>query len=307
VESERIEEWVRRTVIGRFKKKGVVIGLSGGIDSSVCASICVRALGKERVLGLFTPERECEEETNDLGELIADHLGVETIREDITPILEGAGCYRRRNDGIRMTIPEFEDSWGSKVVLPNILESNRLNVSSIVVKSTDGIVMRERMKLRSYLQVVAASNFKQRTRKMIEYYHAERMNYAVVGTPNRLEYDLGFFVKGGDGLADIKPIAHLYKTQVYAMGRYHGLPEEILNRPPTTDTYSLPQSQEEFYFSLPYDKMDLALYAYYNGNSPEELAEALGIGEDQAARVFKDIESKKKVAGYLHMGPLVME
>ena len=302
--AREVEQWVKDTVFGTFRKKGVVIGLSGGIDSSVSAAICVNALGKERVFGLFTPEKECDAETNDLGKLIADHLEVVAVKEDITSILDGAGCYQRRNDAIRMTIEEFKDNWGSKVVLPNVLESDRLSISSIVVEDDEGNQIKKRMKMKSYLQVVASSNFKQRSRKMMEYYHAERLNYAVVGTPNKLEYELGFFVKNGDGAADIKPIAHLYKKQVYELGRYYGLPEEILTRPPTTDTYSLPQSQEEFYFSLPFEKMDLSLYAYNNGFSPMDLANVLGLSEDKAKRIYRDIEGKKKVASFLGKPPV---
>lgn len=307
VEAKRIEEWVRETVHGRFRKKGVVIGLSGGVDSSVCAAICVNALGKEKILGLFTPEKECEEETNSLGRMIADHLEVKTIKEDITPILDGADSYGRRNEGIRKTIPEFQDTWRSKVVLPDILESNRFNISSIVVQDEGGNKKTKRMNLSSYLQVVAASNFKQRIRKMVEYYHAERTNYCVIGTPNKLEYDLGFFVKYGDGAADLKPIAHLYKSQVYQLGDFYNIPEEILKRPPTTDTYSLPQSQEEFFFSLRYDLMDLSLFSYDNGYSEEELSRSIGVTTEQAERIYRDIESKKKVAGFLHLPPVIME
>jgi len=306
-EAGKIEKWVRDTVVETFRKRGVVIGLSGGIDSSVCAAICVNALGRENVLGLFTPETEGEEETNHHGRVIAEHLGVETIREDITKVLEEAGCYRRRNQGIRMTIPEFKDEWGSKVILPEMKDGGRLNVSSIVVRDGSGDFKQKRMKTRSYLQVVASSNFKQRTRKMMEYYHAERLNYAVVGTPNKLEYDLGFFVKYGDGAADIKPISHLYKTQVYQLGRQYGLPAEILDRRPTTDTYSLPQTQEEFYFTLPYGDMDLALYAYDNGYSEMELSEAMGISSQQAEGIYQDIKNKKRIANFLHTPPLVLK
>ena len=107
------------------------------------------------------------------------------------------------------------------------------------------------------------------------------MNYAVIGTPNRLEYDQGFFVKNGDGSADVKPIAHLYKTQVYALARHMKLPKEICEAIPTTDTYSLAQGQDEFYFALPYAQMDLALYALNHGYSAEELA--AGHRRDRAA------------------------
>jgi NAD+ synthase len=142
---------------------------------------------------------------------------------------------------------------------------------------------------------------------MMEYYHADRLNYAVTGTPNRLEYDQGFFVKLGDGSADIKPIAHLYKTQVYQLAEYLGIPDEIRSRPPTTDTYSLEQGQDEFYFSLPYDKMDLCLYGKNNGYTEAEIAPAAGLTAQQAQRVFQDIDSKRSATRYLHMPPVLIE
>jgi len=305
-ESDRIEQWVKETVSLILKKKGVVIGLSGGIDSSVCAAICEKILGKERIFGLFTPEKECEDETFMLAHKISEHLGVQMITEDISSVLKEFGCYRRRNEGMRMTIPEMKDDWKSKVIIPSILKSGGLSISHLVAISPDGEVREKRMNSRSYLQVVAASNFKQRSRKIFEYYHAERLNYAVIGTPNKLEYDLGFFVRFGDGAADLKPIAHLYKTQVFKLGRHYGLPEEILKRIPTTDTYSLPQDQEEFYFTLPFAEMDIALYAYYNGYDPEDLAKYLGAENKVAERVFNDIRRKIEVSKMLRMSPLTM-
>ena len=163
------------------------------------------------------------------------------------------------------------------------------------------------MPVAAYLQMVAATNFKQRVRKMMEYYHADRLNYVVAGTPNRLEYDQGFFVKLGDGSADIKPIAHLYKTQVYALAEYLGVPEEIRRRPPTTDTFSLPQTQEEFYFALPYAKMDLCLYGRNNGVPAAEVAAAAGLTTEQVERVYKDIDQKRRTTAYLHARPQLVE
>ncbi len=159
----------------------------------------------------------------------------------------------------------------------------------------------------AYLEIVAATNFKQRTRKMLEYYHADRFNYAVAGTPNRQEYDQGFFVKLGDGAADVKPIAHLYKTQVYQMAEFLGIPEEIRKRPPTTDTYSMPQSQEEFYFSVSYDKFDLCLYGKNHGISPADVARAAGMSTEQVERVYRDIDAKRNATRYLHTPPLLVD
>ena len=303
VEIERIAQSLRALVMGEFRRKGVVVGLSGGIDSSVVAALCARAFGKDRVLGLFMPERHSSDDALSLGRLLADTLGIEAIVEDIAPALEGLGCYRRQDEAIRSIVPQYGPGWKCKLVLPSILEAGRLNVTRLTVQSPAGEVTTVRLTPAAYLQIVAATNYKQRVRKMTEYYHADRLNYAVTGTPNRLEYDQGFFVKQGDGAADVKPIAHLYKTQVYQLAAQLGIPEEIRRRPPTTDTFSMPQTQEEFYFALPYGRMDLCLYALNHDIAAEEVAPAVDLTPEQVTRVFRDIEAKRRATRYLHTPP----
>lgn len=305
--SRRIEEVLRDQVFHRLKRKGVVVGLSGGIDSSVTAALCAKALGRERVLGLFMPELDSSDDSMKLGRLLADALSIDSVVEDIGPLLEAAGCYRRRDEAIRAQVPEYQKGYKSKIVLANILEKDGFNFFRLVVESPKGERKTVRLNAKSYLGIVAATNMKQRARKFYEYYHADRLEYAVAGTPNRLEYDQGFFVKNGDGAADIKPIAHLYKTQVYQLAAYLGVPAEIRQRPPTTDTYSLPQSQEEFYFSLPYDKMDLCLYGKNQQLSPAQVAPAVGLTPEQVERVYRDIEVKRNTTRYLQMMPQLIE
>jgi len=305
---ERLGPRIREVVGGELKRKGAVVGLSGGIDSTVTAALMVEALGRERVLGLFLPDRDSSPESLRLGELLASHLGIEALLEDVGPSLESLGCYRRRDEAIRRVFPEFGPGYRQKIALHgNILDKDRLNFFEIVIESPAGEVKSKRLPVPDYLQVVAASNMKQRVRTLMEYYHAERLNYVVAGTPNRLEYDQGFFVKGGDGLADVKPIAHLYKSQVFALARHLGLPAEIIERPPTTDTYSMEQSQEEFFFALPYDLMDLMLYAHNEGVDPAEAAAAAGLTEEQARRVYRDIEAKRRTTRILHLPALLLE
>ena len=303
----QIEESLRTQVLTTLRRKGVVVGLSGGIDSSVVTSLAARAFGPERVLVLLMPERDSASESAALGRLLANTLGVPTILEELHEILAAAGCYRRQDEAIRSIFPEYRDGYRFKITLPSILDSNRLNVSELTIESPTGERKTSRMTASAYLQMIAATNFKQRFRKLMEYYHADRLNYVVAGTPNRLEYDQGFFVKQGDGAADVKPIAHLYKSQVYALAEYVGVPEEIRRRPPTTDTFSLPQTQEEFYYALPYDKMDLCLYAHNHGVSPVEVAPAVGLTPEQVERVFKDIDQKRRTTRYLHARPLLVE
>lgn len=305
-EVDRITSTLREQVLGQLRRRGAVVGLSGGIDSSVVAALCVRAFGKDKVLGLFMPEHHSSDDALVLGRMIAGHLGIEAVVEDIAPALEGLGCYRRQVEAIRTVVPEYGDGWKCKLVLPSVLDSDRVNITKLTVQDPSGNVSTVRLSASGYLQLVAATNFKQRVRKMTEYYHADRLNYAVAGTPNRLEYDQGFFVKQGDGAADFKPIAHLYKTQVYQLAEYLGVPEEIRRRPPTTDTFSMPQTQEEFYFALPYDRMDLCLYGLNHGMSVEEVAPAVGLAPEQVSRVYKDIEAKRRATRYLHQPPMLV-
>ena len=303
----KVADALRAQVMGALHKRGVVVGLSGGIDSSVVAALAVRAVGKERVLGLFMPEKDSSDDSLRLGQLVAGELGINTVTENIGPALAALGCYERQNEALKRLVPDFGPGWKFKLALPSIMEGSRLNVTQLTVQKPSGETQTQRMPLDVYLQIVAATNYKQRVRKMTEYYHGDRLNYAVAGTPNRLEYDQGFFVKQGDGAADVKPIAHLYKTQVYALAEQLGIPAEIRARPPTTDTFSMPQTQEEFYFSLPYDRMDVCLYAFNHGVPAAEVASALDLTQDQVERVFKDIAQKRKTTAYLHARPLLIE
>lgn len=306
-EANRICDFIRRETLQSFRKKGVIVGLSGGIDSSTVSALAVRALGPDRVVALLMPEKDSSAETLELSRLMADHLRIKAILEDISTVLESSGCYRRRDDAIRLVVPEYAPGWKSKLVLPNVVNSETLRIFSVVAQAPDGTQVTRPLSLEAHLGIIAATNFKQRTRKMLEYYHADRLNYAVTGTPNRLEYDQGFFVKLGDGAADLKPIAHLYKTQVYQLAEYLQVPAAILNRPPTTDTYSLPQTQEEFYFCLPYHLMDLVLYGKTNGYTPAEVAPEIGLSSEQVERVFRDIDAKRRVARYLHSPASLVE
>ena len=290
-----------------LRRRGAVLGLSGGIDSSTVAGLCAKALGPERVVGLQMCERDSSDDTLRLSQSVADEFGIRVELEDISDILTAFGCYARRDEAIASVVSGYGDGYKSKIVLPSALGEAAYNIYSVVVEAPDGTVTSTRMTPDAYLGVVAAVNFKQRTRKTLEYYWADRLNYLVAGTPNRLEYDQGFFVKNGDGAADIKPIAHLYKTQVYQMAHYLGVPAEICRRAPTTDTYTLEQGQDEFYFSLPYDKMDLCLYAKDHGVAPEEVAPVVGITTAQVLRVFADIDRKRTTTQYLHARPQLVD
>ncbi len=306
-EVEKITRQMRAILSKTLKRRGLVVALSGGIDSSVSAGLAVKALGPERVFGLLMPERHSSDDTLELSTSVADGFEIDRAHENISEILEAVEFYRRYDDAVRQAVPEYGQGWKSKIVISNALESKGFNLFSVVVQSPSGEIKKKRLQLKAYLEIVAATNFKQRTRKMLEDYHADRLNYAVTGTPNRLEYDQGFFVKLGDGAADIKPIAHLYKTQVYQIAEYLGVPETVRRRPPTTDTYSLAQGQDEFYFSLPYGKMDLCLYAKNHGYPAEAVAPLVDLTPEQVQRVFDDIDVKRSTTRYLHIPAVLIE
>lgn len=306
-EAARIEAFIRDSVGPQLRRKGAVVAVSGGIDSAVCVTLAARALGSDRVLGLLLPETDSASKSTALGKRICEELKVPYLIENIAPALEALGCYRRRDDAIRTLFPDYEPDWKNKITVGgSVLQNDRINYFDLTVQAPGGELQTRRMPPEAYQAVVAATNMKQRTRKLIEYHHAERLRYADVGTPNLLEYELGFFVRGGDGLADIKPISHLYKTQVYAIARAIGVPDEVCSQLPSTDTYSLPQTQEEFYFALPYDLMDLMLYAYRHDVAPAVAGPVIGLTADQAQRVYRDIAAKIRVAGQLHQHALVV-
>jgi NAD+ synthase len=306
-ETARLVEGLRRAVHQQLRRQGAVVGISGGVDSSVVLALCARAFGAERVVGLMMPEQDSSDDSVVLARQVAGHFGVATEMENITPVLEGFGCYRRRDEAIRRVFPEYGPGWKAKIVIPgNLLEQDTLNVFHLTAISPDGRSFSVRLPLREYFQVVAASNFKQRTRMSMLYYHAELRNYAVVGTGNKNEHALGFFVKQGDGGVDVQPIAHLLKNQVYQVAEYLGVPEEIRRRTPTTDTYSAGSSQEEFFFRVPFEILDLVWLGHEQGVPNQEIGEALGLTAEQVERVVADIGRKQRTTAYLRTPPIFL-
>lgn len=307
-EVERITQFLREGILHQFRRQGAVVGISGGIDSSVVLALCVRALGAERVLGILMPERESSPESADLAHLLADHFGVRTVTENITPILDAAGCYQRRDEAVSQLFPEYSNGWKCKISLPgNLLDQDTLNIFSLTVIDPQGQEYRKRLPPAQFSQIVAASNFKQRSRMLTLYYHAEQRNYAVVGTPNKNEHALGFFVKYGDGGTDISPIQHLWKNQVYQLARFLEIPEEIQARTPTTDTYSAGGSQEEFFYRIPFEILDLVWLGMEQHVPAAEIAAALDLTAEQVERVIADIQRKQRTTQYLRTPVLTLE
>lgn len=304
---EELVEVLQHQVYVQLKRGGAIVGTSGGIDSSVVAGLCAKVFGPDKVMGIIMPDKDSSSESTDLAIELAKTFGYGYIINDVTTALEGAGCYRLRDEAMRRVFPDYRDGWKAKIVLPtNILEKNRFNIFRLIVTPPGGQPMTKRLPLKEYLQIVAASNMKQRIRMLTLYYHAERLNYAVIGTGNKNEHDQGFFVKYGDGGADCKPIAHLFKTQVFQLGEFLGVPKSIQDRIPTTDTYPDEQTQEEFFFGLKFKIMDLLWYAKENDVPIDEVSEAADLNPEQVQRVWNDLDQKKRTTEYLRMHPLMV-
>jgi len=223
----------------------------------------------------------------------------------MTATLAGFSCYNRRDEAIKRVFPEFDSTYKAKITLPtNLLEKETLNVFQLTIITPDGEVKSERLPLKEYLQIVAASNFKQRSRMCMLYYHAEAKNYAVIGTGNKNEHEQGFFVKYGDGGADVKPIAHLFKSQVFQLAEYLEVPEDIRKRIPTTDTYSAEQTQEEFFFRVPFDILDRVWFGWEQGIPSKQIADALELTEENVDSIIHDTQRKIRTTEYLRMEPL---
>ncbi len=303
---ENICSKLKQDIGKRFRRRGAVIGISGGIDSSVCLALTVKALGAKKVLGVLLPESDSSPDSKDYALVLAKKFGIDTIEENISGALEGFGCYSRRDEAVTRVIPEYnpkEDKM--KIVIPEeIIKSNLPPVHYVTVIFKDGSEKSVRLPMNEYLQIVAASNFKQRSRATMLYYHAEAMHHCVIGTPNKHEVQQGFFVKYGDGAADVMPIGNLYKTQVYQLAEHLGVPQEIIDRTPTTDTYSAEQTQEEFFYQMPFSEMDLLWYGWENGYSPKEIAPVMDLTEEDVLRIFKNFERKKQTTEYLRTAPI---
>ncbi|HZW39135.1 MAG TPA: NAD(+) synthase [Ignavibacteriaceae bacterium] len=305
-EVEKIINRLREEVHGTLKRHGAVVGISGGIDSSVTLALSAKAFGGDKVLGIMLPEKDSSNESKDFALKLAKRFNVQTIEENITQSLEGFGCYRRRDEAVASIFPEYNPTeYKMKIgVNKRGLDQNLPPVFSITIIDKNGVEKSELLPGREYLQIVAASNFKQRSRMSMLYYHAERMHYAMIGTPNKHEVEQGFFVKYGDGGADVMPIAHLYKSQVYQLAEYLGVPAEIINRTPTTDTYTAEQTQEEFFFQMPHKEMDLLWYAFENDIDPAEAGYVMGKTEEEINSIFRNFRRKQKTTEYLRMSPI---
>ncbi|WP_418639047.1 NAD(+) synthase [Winogradskyella sp.] len=297
---------LKTDVAKKLQRRGAVIGISGGIDSSVCLALSAKAFGPNKVTAIMLPEQDSSDDSRILAEKLAAKFDVtDTLVEDITKALNGFGCYQRRDEAIARVITDFNPTVDkAKIEIKQEAASNLPPAFSVTVIKPNGEVISKLLPVREYLQIVASTNFKQRSRMSMLYYHAERLHYAVIGTPNKHEVEQGFFVKHGDGAADVMPIGHLYKTQVYQIAKHLGVPQEIIDRTPTTDTYTAEQTQEDFFYQMPFEQMDLMWYGWENNYSAEEVSKVMNKTKEEIESIYKNFERKKKTTEYLRMRPI---
>jgi len=306
-EINRISERLKHDLLIKIKRKGAVIGISGGVDSSLTLALAVNALGSKKVVGILLPEKDSSDDSKAFALKLAKKFNVQIIEENITDALNGFDCYKRRDEAVMRVFPEYNPDNHKMKIGINKSGLNQLlpPVFTLTIIDSIGNEKHKILPSKEYLQIVAASNFKQRSRMSMLYYHAERLHFIVVGTANKHELEQGFFVKSGDGSADIMPIAHLYKSQVYQLAEYMGIPDEILNRIPTSDTYSAEQTQEEFFFQLPYFEMDLIWYAMEHEINPEEVSKVLNKTTDEIIHIYSNLSRKRRTTEFLRMSPIL--
>ena len=296
---------LKTDVAQKLQRRGAVIGISGGIDSSVCMALSAKAFGPQNVTAIMLPEQDSSDDSKNLALKLANKFNVKTLEENITKALDGFGCYERRDEAIANVITNFDPKVDkAKIEIKQNIGQNIPAIFSITVIKPSGEVISKLLPAKEYLQIVASTNFKQRSRMSMLYYHAERLHCAVIGTPNKHEVEQGFFVKYGDGGADVMPIGHLYKTQVYQLAKHLGVPQEIIDRTPTTDTYTAEQTQEDFFYQMPFKEMDLAWYGWENNYPAEEVGKVMGKSTQEIENIYKSFERKKKTTEYLRMKPI---
>jgi len=305
-ECDKIISQLKYDVNHKLQRSGAVIGISGGIDSSVTLALAVKALGPENVLGILMPEQDSSPDSAHLANKLASTFGIKTVTENITGALQGFKCYQRRDQAVKRIFNDYQPSTHKmKIGLKEAgLSSNLPQLFYLTIIDQNGKEQTKRLPAHEFKQIVAASNFKQRSRMAILYYYAEAKHYAAIGTPNKHEVQQGFFVKHGDGGADVMPIAHLYKSQVYQIANHLGIPKEIIERTPTSDTYTAEQTQEEFFFQMPFHEMDLYWYAFENNFSTQEVATVMNTTQEQVKGIYSGFDRKIKTTEYLRLEPI---
>ena len=307
-ETDLVRDFLSAQVKGVPKRDGIIVGVSGGVDSAVVASLAVRAVGKENVLGLILPEKESNPISAEYAVKVINSLGIEHIKVELTESVASFDAYKNRDKVIKEIFPDYTPEYKFNIYLPqNLLDVDRYNFYTLRVDDGKGNIREKRLTKKQLLAITAAANVKIRSRMIALYYWGEQENYLVAGTTNKTEFILGDYCKFGDGGTDVECVSHLYKTNIYELAEYLEVPKEIRERTPSPDTFSLPVSDTDFYFCLPFNILDPLLYAWQYNISAAETASALDLGEDQVKRAFRDFQSKHASTEHIRVLPASIE
>ncbi len=303
-ELDKLSKFIVDQVSVVYRRKGVTVGLSGGIDSACIAAVAVHAVGKEKVIGLVLPESESNPISSEYAIKHAQALGIEHRQIDITPTVDSVVMYKWRDEYLQKLIPEYKSGYKYNITLPtDLLARASFSFYRLQVQMPDGEIKNKRLNLDEFRAITSFANIKIRARMLHLYAEAERRNLLVAGTTNRTEFILGDFCKYGDGGTDIEPFTHLYKNQIYQLSDYLEVIPEIIDRQPSPDTFSLPVSDQEFFFRISFDKLDYLLFAWEHAVPTNDAAKVLDLSEDAVGRAYKDFDSKYRATSHLREVP----
>ena len=297
-------DFIKKQVYENFKKKGVVIGLSGGIDSSVIAALCVKALGPKNVLGVIMPEKESSPQSMQFAQKLAKKFEIPTKTIDITNILNSFDIYNIRNSVNKKYYSNFDDNCQYRIVVPqDLIERDGIGFPYLEIKERNKNILKIKLSYNDYLAMIAATTIKHRVRMINLYFQAEKNNFLVMGTTNKTEFVQGYYVKYGDGGVDAEPLIDLFKTQIFQLAEHLGIPEEIIKRKPSPDTWSLEVSDEEFFYRIPFHLFDVFWYHRENKLDVKIISEIFNLTDIETKRILNDQERKWNYSKHLRNLP----
>ncbi len=269
---------------------GVLLGLSGGLDSSTVAYLCVEALGKDKVVGLILPERDSSPKNIDDALNLAKSLDIPHQKIDISPIIRDLGAY----DLIS------HDEASDRTFIERLMNGRRIIGGKDSLSHNVSSTIGPRSSVSSQIfSFHALALTKLRTRMMVLYFHATIKNYLVVGTTDRSEFSIGVYDRYGDGADDITILRHLYKTQIKQLAKHIGIPDHIVNKPSSGDLggMSLPN---EVFIGLSYRKLDDILCGINSGVADDVIASKSGVQPD----IVESVRIAMKRASFVASLPL---
>ena len=288
-----IENFIKEEIFKKLQKRGAVVGISGGIDSAITTAICAKSMGSKQVLGLIMPEKESDPTSQILAKKVAEQFQIETEIIDITSILESFGVYNIKEKIVKEKFSNFNNKCKYRITVPSKM-SNSAGIPFLEVLDEYNKKYQLKISSSEFLTLTASTSIKHRVRMTLLYFYAEKNNFCVVGTTNKSEFLQGYFVKYGDGGTDVEPLTNLYKSQIYQIGEFLKMPDEILKKDASADVWSFNTNDEEFFYSVPYNIVDLILYARENNMTKLEIQKISNLSLEQIKSLLQ-FQNQKQI------------